>query len=115
MEIAKLATPLHLLKVCDNSPLSSIFRVATDLFAPSTTTRTFITGAREVPVVAYYLDYGVFGDGNNKSPKSPIRNEYFDYLRTQNLHIEDIKSCNNYSLALMSDGQLYGWGSNENG
>lgn len=60
-------------------------------------------------------DYGVFGDGNNKSRKAPHRNDYFEYLRTQNLLVKECKSANNYTMALMSDGHLYGWGSNENG
>lgn len=63
------------------------------------------------------IDYGVFGDGNNLSLKLPKFNEYFqDYLKTQlGLSIVKMKSCNNYTVALMSDGLLYGWGSNENG
>lgn len=51
-------------------------------------------------------DYGVFGDGNNKSLNSPSRNDYFEtYLKQQlNLSVVKLKSCNNYSMALMSDG-----------
>lgn len=33
----------------------------------------------------------------------------------ENLTIVDFKSSNNYTVALMSDGNLYGWGSNESG
>ncbi|CAD8142128.1 unnamed protein product [Paramecium pentaurelia] len=62
-------------------------------------------------------DYGVFGDGNNKSFNIPQRNEFFEgYLKKElNLSIVKLKSCNNYSVALMSDGNLYGWGSNDFG
>ena len=62
-------------------------------------------------------DYGVFGDGNNKSHNTPKRNEFFeDYLKKElHLSIVKLKSCNNYSVALMSDGNLYGWGSNDFG
>ena len=62
-------------------------------------------------------DYGVFGDGNNISHLLPTKNDYFeDYLKKKlNLHIVKLQSCNNYTVALMSDGNLYGWGSNENG
>lgn len=50
-------------------------------------------------------DYGVFGDGNNKSHKTPQFNTYFEYLKKeQNMTIVKMLSCNNYSLALMSDG-----------
>lgn len=43
-------------------------------------------------------------------------NEYFEYLnKEQKLNIVKLKSCNNYNVSLMTDGQLYGWGSNENG
>lgn len=51
-------------------------------------------------------DYGVFGDGNNKSLKAPIKNEYFEgYLKEKlKLSIRKMLSCNNYSMALMSDG-----------
>lgn len=62
-------------------------------------------------------DYGVFGDGENKSMKLPQKNLYFeDYLKKeQKLEIVNLKSCNNYTLGLFSDGNLYGWGSNEAG
>ncbi len=43
-------------------------------------------------------------------------NNHFIYLQEQEkLTIKEIKSANNYSVALMSDGNLYGWGSNESG
>lgn len=35
--------------------------------------------------------------------------------KVQKLEIVKIKSCNNYTLGLFSDGNLYGWGSNEAG
>jgi alpha-tubulin suppressor-like RCC1 family protein len=34
---------------------------------------------------------------------------------TEKLDVVDFKSANNYTVALMSDGNLYGWGSNESG
>jgi alpha-tubulin suppressor-like RCC1 family protein len=33
----------------------------------------------------------------------------------EKLEVVDFKSANNYTVALMSDGNLYGWGSNESG
>jgi len=33
----------------------------------------------------------------------------------EKLEIKSFKSANNYTVALMSDGNLYGWGSNESG
>ena len=42
------------------------------------------TGVREVKPFYYILqDYGVFGDGNNKSHKSPQYNDYFEYLKKE--------------------------------
>jgi alpha-tubulin suppressor-like RCC1 family protein len=35
--------------------------------------------------------------------------------KTDKLEVLDFKSANNYTVALMSDGNLYGWGSNESG
>jgi len=46
----------------------------------------------------------------------PRKNEYFERLRLEkNLRIVKMKSSNNYTIALMSDGNIYGWGSNESG
>lgn len=60
-------------------------------------------------------DYGVFGQGKNKSLTQPEKNDYFeDYLKKQlGLTVVKFLSCNNYSMALLSDGNLYGWGSND--
>jgi alpha-tubulin suppressor-like RCC1 family protein len=61
-------------------------------------------------------DYGVFGNGESKSLWIPKKNDYFAYLKdSEKLSIKTLKSANNYSVALMSDGNLYGWGSNESG
>lgn len=61
-------------------------------------------------------DYGVFGNGESKSLWVPQLNDFFVHLRdNENLTIVDFKSSNNYTVALMSDGNLYGWGSNESG
>ena len=61
-------------------------------------------------------DYGVFGDGNNKDSIFPRKSTYFEELRNRNqMVITKLKSANNCSVALMSDGNLYGWGSNESG
>jgi alpha-tubulin suppressor-like RCC1 family protein len=58
----------------------------------------------------------VFGNGNSKSLWGPKVNDYFQYLKeTDKLEVVDFKSANNYTVALMSDGNLYGWGSNESG
>jgi hypothetical protein len=52
-------------------------------------------------MIKMIADYGVFGDGDNKSLKRPRKNGYFeDYLKkVQKLEILKIKSCNNYTLA----------------
>lgn len=43
-------------------------------------------------------------------------NHNFDILNKNNhLHIEKIKSVNNFTVGLFSDGNLYAWGKNENG
>lgn len=61
-------------------------------------------------------DYGVFGNGSNKSLLNPFLNDYFANLQEhEKLEIVDMKSVNNYSVALMTDNHLYGWGSNESG
>ena len=61
-------------------------------------------------------DYGVLGDGNNKSQATPIINNYFQFLINKEKNtIKLMKSANNYSVVLMSDGNLLGWGSNECG
>jgi hypothetical protein len=42
----------------------------------------YIIGEREVifKKINQLLEYGVFGDGNNKSLKTPKLNDYFTYL-----------------------------------
>ena len=61
-------------------------------------------------------ELSVFGNGSNKNLQIPTLNEHFEYLRKEeNLSIKKLKSCNNYSMALMSDNSLYGWGLNEEG
>ena len=58
----------------------------------------------------------MFGDGTNRNLSTPSLNEAIKRMKDEeNLSIMKIKSANNYSLALMSDGNLYGWGTNENG
>ena len=55
----------------------------------------------------------MFGDGNNKNYTSPVLNEYFQYLKVEQLlKPKKVKSCESFSVALMNDGKLYGWGSN---
>jgi len=61
-------------------------------------------------------EYGVFGDGSNKSLKTPHFNDNFERMKVDdNLTVVKLSSANNYSVALMSDGGLYGWGANEFG
>lgn len=48
-------------------------------------------------------EYGVFGDGSNKSLKTPHFNENFERMKVdEKLSVVTMKSCNNYSVALMS-------------
>ena len=61
-------------------------------------------------------EYAAFGDGKNKNYDLPTRNEHFDYLfEEEKFKIKKVKSCESYSVALMDNGMLYGWGSNEHG
>ena len=61
-------------------------------------------------------EYGVFGDGDNKNHQVPFRNEYFKYLEEEeNISMKKVKSCSTFSIALMTDNHLYGWGSNHAG
>jgi alpha-tubulin suppressor-like RCC1 family protein len=61
-------------------------------------------------------EYAAFGDGNNKNYDVPTKNEHFDYLfEEEKMMIKKVKSCESYSVALMDNGKLYGWGSNEHG
>ena len=61
-------------------------------------------------------EYAAFGDGNNKNYEVPTLNNHFEYLREEEkLEVKKIKSCESYSVALMQNGKLYGWGSNEEG
>jgi alpha-tubulin suppressor-like RCC1 family protein len=61
-------------------------------------------------------EYAAFGDGNNKNYDSPTLNKHFEYLRSEEkLAIKKVKSAESYSIALMDNGKLYGWGSNEHG
>lgn len=46
-------------------------------------------------------DYGVFGDGNNKSLLVPKKNTFFTKMQSEGLKIKKIKTANNYSMALM--------------
>lgn len=46
-------------------------------------------------------DYGVFGDGNNKSLFVPRRNSFFTKMQSEGLKIKKIKTANNYTMALM--------------
>jgi len=46
-------------------------------------------------------DYGVFGDGNNKSLLVPQKNSFFTKMQSEGLKIKKIKTANNYSMALM--------------
>lgn len=48
-------------------------------------------------------DYGVFGDGNNKSLFAPKKNSFFSKMQSEGFDIVKIKSANNYSMALMSN------------
>lgn len=58
-------------------------------------------------------EYGAFGDGKNENYPLPSPNEYFTYLKDEeNITIKKVKSCESYSIALLNDGKLYGWGSN---
>ena len=47
-------------------------------------------------------DYGVFGDGNNKSLLVPKKSDFFIKMQSEGLQIDKIKTANNYSMALMS-------------
>ena len=61
-------------------------------------------------------EYGAFGDGHNKNYSTPMVNEYFQYLKVEELlKIKKLKSCESFSVALMNNDRLYGWGSNESG
>lgn len=61
-------------------------------------------------------EYAAFGDGANKNYEVPTLNEHFKYLREEeHLKVKKMKSCESYSVALMKNGLLYGWGSNEHG
>ena len=49
-------------------------------------------------------DYGVFGNGYNKSLLCPIKNDYFELIKKEDkLIVEKMKSCNNYTVALFSN------------
>ncbi len=44
-------------------------------------------------------DYGVLGDGNNKSQYKPVKNNYFEIVKTEDKNtIKIIKSANNYTV-----------------
>lgn len=61
-------------------------------------------------------EFSVFGNGSNSNRQLPVLNSHFEYLRDQeNLTVKKLQSRGNYSMALMSDGYLYGWGSNDQG
>lgn len=61
-------------------------------------------------------DYGVFGDGNNKTAMLPRKNEIIESMKKdQQLHVKRIKSCNRYTVVQLSDDNLYAWGTNEFG
>ena len=61
-------------------------------------------------------EYAAFGDGKNENYDVPVRNEFFDYLfEEEKMKIKKVKSCESYSVGLMDNGRLYGWGSNEHG
>eukprot|EP01016_Furgasonia_blochmanni_P044116 TRINITY_DN6095_c0_g1_i3.p2 TRINITY_DN6095_c0_g1~~TRINITY_DN6095_c0_g1_i3.p2 ORF type:complete len:225 (+),score=68.31 TRINITY_DN6095_c0_g1_i3:756-1430(+) len=61
-------------------------------------------------------EWGVFGDGNSKSLNLPKLNDNLKRMRDdENLKIVKLKSNANWTLSLMSDGNLYGWGSNDSG
>lgn len=52
-------------------------------------------------------------NGAEEGVLTPEVNENFRILREQEgLTIKDIKSANHFSVALMSDGNLYAWGRN---
>ena len=61
-------------------------------------------------------EYAAFGDGANENYYVPTLNNHFEYLRTEEaLKVKKMKSSESYSVALMKNGKLYGWGSNEHG
>eukprot|EP01017_Pseudomicrothorax_dubius_P011907 TRINITY_DN1459_c0_g1_i3.p1 TRINITY_DN1459_c0_g1~~TRINITY_DN1459_c0_g1_i3.p1 ORF type:complete len:407 (-),score=115.97 TRINITY_DN1459_c0_g1_i3:137-1357(-) len=60
-------------------------------------------------------EWGVFGDGKSKSCEAPHKNSYLEQLKKEGLTVLKLKSVSNYSVALMSDGLLYAWGSNDAG
>jgi hypothetical protein len=61
-------------------------------------------------------EYAAFGDGNNKNYELPAKNEHFEYLLgEEKMAVQKLKSCESYSVALMDNGKLYGWGANEHG
>lgn len=61
-------------------------------------------------------EYSVFGNGGNSNKQIPTLNDHFEYLReSEGLTIKKVQSRNNYTVALMSDGYIYGWGSNDEG
>ena len=61
-------------------------------------------------------EYGVAGDVGTKNCNVPETIEYFKYLEEEEkITIKKIKSCGTCSIALMTNGLLYGWGSNHAG
>lgn len=61
-------------------------------------------------------EYAVFGDGNNKNLKAPVKNESLQRMKdTEGVVFKRIKSCASQTLGLTDKGALYGWGSNEHG
>jgi len=61
-------------------------------------------------------EYGVFGDCANKNYLEPVKNQMFlDFCAAEKKNVAKLKSANNYSMVLMDDGSLYGWGSNDFG
>lgn len=60
--------------------------------------------------------HGYFGDGYSKDLLLPRKSNYFEILKkTDNTTIENLKSCNHFTVAKLSNGHLVGWGSNDYG
>lgn len=110
------------------------YKVKSDVLAPKEIPRSFLEMDEEVTSLFsgmtfsgvltssknIYMwgrgEYGVFGDGSNKQRVTPkINGALRDYRLEKGLSVEVIKSCNYYSSALMSDGNMYSFGANEFG
>jgi alpha-tubulin suppressor-like RCC1 family protein len=61
-------------------------------------------------------EYGVSGDVKIKNCSVPTLSEYFKYFHeVEKMKVKKMKSCGFFSIALMNNGYLYGWGSNNSG